>query len=109
MTASADLPGIVSTKKVCRSSLEYVLYTLLVETIPTVFVDEAAENKNLSKKTAAKDICSDMKILTVYTGFCPLLQISRYSRKVVEKKKRRETIAKRRVMLFKQTQKNLWY
>ena len=109
MTASADLPGIVSTKKVCRSSLEYVLYTLLVETIPTVFVDEAAENKNLSKKTAAKDICSDMKILTVYTGFCPLLQISRYSRKVVEKKKRRETITKRRVMLFKQTQKNLWY
>ena len=109
MTASADLPGIVSTKKVCRSSLEYVLYTLLVETIPTVFVDEAAENKNLSKKTAAKDICSDMKILTVYTGFCPLLQISRYSRKVVEKKKRRETIAKRRVMLFNQTQKNLWY
>ena len=87
----------------------YVLYTLLVETIPTVFVDEAAENKNLSKKTAAKDICSDMKILTVYTGFCPLLQISRYSRKVVEKKKRRETITKRRVMLFKQTQKNLWY
>ena len=109
MTASADLPWMVSTKKVCRSSLEYVLYTLLVETIPTVFVDEAAENKNLSKKTAAKDICSDMKILTVYTGFCPLLQISRYSRKVVEKKKERETITKRRVMLFKQTQKNLWY
>ena len=43
----------------------YVLYTLLVETIPTVFVDEAAENKNLSKNTAAKAIYSDMKILTV--------------------------------------------
>ena len=107
MTASADLPGMVSTKKVCRSSLEHVLYTLLVETIPTVFVDEAAENKNLSKKTSAKDICSNMKILTVYTGFCPLLQISRYSRKVVEKKKRKRDNYKTKSYAFQANAKKI--
>ena len=29
--------GMVSTKKVCRSGQEYVIYTLLVENIPAHF------------------------------------------------------------------------
>ena len=53
-----------------------VIYTLLVETIPTNFYWLPAENKNFPKvSTVAKTICSDIRILTVLTDFCPLINV----------------------------------
>ena len=56
---------------------EHVLYTLLAETIPTCLCwFNLQKAKTCPKKyIAARAICSDTRILTIYAGFSPLLKV----------------------------------
>ena len=59
----------VSTKQVCRS----VQSTLFTNTLLLIGLQKT---KTCSKRsTAAKAICSDIRILTVQAGFCPLFYV----------------------------------
>ena len=58
---------------------EYVLYIYWYKPFQHVFGDQHGESKNLKynikQNISGRAICSDMKILTIQTGFCPLLNV----------------------------------